>query len=1342
MPLPSYFTPLAAQDNGGLPDYFEPIEEEKKKKEPGLLSRFIKEVTNPTPGMVKAQNDIPSKVAEGAKKVWEKASEPLTEAPTKFAESVSKYINPNSETKGARGISSAYIEGLGHAASGLSSPLNLGFALISGGASAAAKAGMSEVASALNIGTKVLSAPMVAEGVKNIHDAKDVPEFLSGVLEAGMGAAGMRSGVHGKALKEELPIRRPNDYVNKSKEVPYRIEGEIPTPKVAEPAETIAANKRANLADYMKEHPDAKVGELKKFMESVESAKTPPDDKSGGAGVLGTREQGAGPEASDWDRKHVVLPKIIEEAPIVEPAKKPSFNPFEKKAQIPVEEINKLDDYQQYRKVELEAGRKPVHFAEWGNRKLNLDPNRFPIAKEPPKPVVERDKEDILFDIARKKQNMGMEVPETKAETRIKEYETMKDNLNTRQDAGQVVDYEEELANLDREYGVISSMSKENKTIINEIMKTNDEGHTVYPPGYKGDKPIGKFVRKLSDGSDVYDPTNKPTAEYAYDWPDAGGKQYHIRGGPSDGSTVGEAKLKSLGIEIPQPQPSAEMKFSPKLSEQSFKFEKTDSPDMRIVLDSSGNKIGELYRGWSRLGGDGWTHDGIKTEKSLAEAAKNLWKSNQKSSAEGKKLPDYFEPIEAMQSGERVQPSAKSPDVIEHPLINAEGKAGTPESLHPQLTALRNYGDGTLHLEFDKTKAVTENDIKAMFPDKNVDVTEMYTDKNLPSRFRVDIQGKDPGALGDDIERSVGGAFDKNKISELSGGLGGINPSKRELEPTKGPYGAALDKLFNSMGKILENRVQQDIINKTERARRFAAFSSVEDVGVSGAAKSLSALKGEFEKVNLEKLKLTKPQADSLFTAVKRAKITEGEKARGYTALFKLLNGEALPQRNELRVLDDVFGQGFSDRIIQMHGGLGVVGVKLGKTANTMKSMMASTDLSFPLRQGIGMVHRPEWRSAVKEQLKYMAKPEYFNAAMEAIEERPKYMLGREAGLFLAKPGGLLNGEEAFMNSYISDIPMGAKGLYVKNVVEASERSYIGGLNKLRSDMFDNLTELADKVGKKTTFSKQLRDSKGNYVLENGNVKTVTVPSKVAEDIAKYINVFTGRGGLGKLERIATDLNTVFWSPRLVASRLTALNPKFYYDLDPFVRKEAIKSLFAIATASTVINTAGTLVGGTVGYNILSSDFMKTRFKNDSVLDPNGGYQQAVVAAAKMIAELNRMASGGKRAYNQPGIPEIASNFAVNKLSPLAGLAYDIASSRQMTGGGGYADRFGNKKSILDETGKRFVPMFIQDVYSIVNSDPDFAQLVGLTPLVLLGAGEQNYPEKKPTNKLQIRKLK
>lgn len=43
-----------------------------------------------------------------------------------------------------------------------------------------------------------------------------------------------------------------------------------------------------------------------------------------------------------------------------------------------------------------------------------------------------------------------------------------------------------------------------------------------------------------------------PTARFAFDWPEAGGAQYHIEGGPYDRSTVSAARLSQLGIPIPE----------------------------------------------------------------------------------------------------------------------------------------------------------------------------------------------------------------------------------------------------------------------------------------------------------------------------------------------------------------------------------------------------------------------------------------------------------------------------------------------------------------------------------------------------------------------------------------------------------------------------------------------------------------------------------------------------------------------------------------------------------------------------------------------------------------------
>lgn len=554
---------------------------------------------------------------------------------------------------------------------------------------------------------------------------------------------------------------------------------------------------------------------------------------------------------------------------------------------------------------------------------------------------------------------------------------------------------------------------------------------------------------------------------------------------------------------------------------------------------------------------------------------------------------------------------------------------------------------------------------------------------------------------------------------------------------------AAVTKLLASLKEAKELNKDQQAINRSERAERFSAFSSVKQGGAAGAAKSLGKLKGEFEKVNPgERLQLSKKETDSLFTAIKKANILVPEKARAYTALFKILNGEKVPQRNELAILDEVFGGGFANEITEMHGGIGLVGVKVGKLANTMKAFMYSSDLSFGLRQGIGMVHKPEWRDAMIEQLKYFAKPEYFDAAMEAIQQHPKYLASRESGLFLAKPGGILNGEEAFMDNYVNDLHTGLRSLYVKDLVNASERAYIGGLNKIRMDLYDNLTDLAEDLGHNVFNKRQMKDTEGKFVSDEvGNVKSTSSPTKISDDIAKYINVYTGRGGLGQLERVKGIMNFIFGSPRMLSSRLTALNPKFYMDLDPFVRKEAIKSLLAVAAASTTINALGALIGGKVSKDILSSDFMKTRFASGNVMDPSGSFQQPIVAAARMIGELNRMASGRKLAQGERNIPQIAGDFLTNKLSPFVGLATELVSARRFTGQGNYEDKYGTKKNVMTESGKRFISIFSQDMYNLLSSDPSFAEAVGLPPLMLLGVGEQSYLERKTGTSMRRMKL-
>lgn len=553
-----------------------------------------------------------------------------------------------------------------------------------------------------------------------------------------------------------------------------------------------------------------------------------------------------------------------------------------------------------------------------------------------------------------------------------------------------------------------------------------------------------------------------------------------------------------------------------------------------------------------------------------------------------------------------------------------------------------------------------------------------------------------------------------------AGGEGGIPEGNRPNG--EGATRNAVDKLFNVLGEAKGNVEEQEAINRAERAKRFAAAAGVKEEGMAGAAKSLSKLRGEFEKVQPESsLKLSQEDSDALMTTIKRANITDPEKFRGYSAMFKLMNGERVV-RSDLSVLDNVFGNGFADRITEMHGGLGAVNLKLGKVASTMKSLQNAVSLAAPLRHGIGLATRKEFYPAFADMFRFFGNKEYYNAAMQAIEERPNYLLSRQAGLFNAKIGSLTDSEEEFLSSYVGKLPKP-----IREAVGASQRAYTGFLNKLRADTFDSMILKAKKLGYEP-------------FTMIGDKPQITKETKA---IANYINNATGRGSLGPLNKMTTELNYLFWSPRMIASRINMFaNPTLYTNLPKGMRLQALSSLLGIAALGTTIDTLGAYAGAKVSTNILSSDFGKARF-GTHLIDPWGGFQQYIVGAARFLAGKTDSPS-----YPPPNRLDIAGRFLANKESPAARFVHTMLTSKftgksdDPTTAGNLTTEYGQKSSVQREVVKSFAPIFLQDLSDIAASDKDWSDDIGLTAALAAGSltgMTQNYPEPRKT---RFRKLR
>ena len=514
-------------------------------------------------------------------------------------------------------------------------------------------------------------------------------------------------------------------------------------------------------------------------------------------------------------------------------------------------------------------------------------------------------------------------------------------------------------------------------------------------------------------------------------------------------------------------------------------------------------------------------------------------------------------------------------------------------------------------------------------------------------------------------------------------------------------FDATVEKLLFALKEAKPIREEQELSYSAERSERIQRAMKVKNQGETGYYKMLQQLKGPMEKYQFESIRpqLSKQEVDYLFKTIRQDKSTSPyEKIHAMTGLAKLLGefGGHVPQRGELTLLDKVFGSGFGKEIMEMHSGLGVIApnkLAIADLTNAAKTLMSSIDLSAPLRQGIGLVHRGEFWKSFLHMFKMMGSQKAYDATMKSISEMETAPLAQTAGLKLSSMDGPINArEDAFISHLLHRVPG------VGSLLRGSERAYSGFLNKLRADTFESLAKnaLASKMEPNKLFP-------------------------TMEMLADYVNNATGRGSLGALDKHAAFLNNFFFSPRLIASRLNMLNPTKYVNNEiPWaVKKEYIKSLLAIMSLGTTVTQIGRLAGGKVETDPRSADFGKIRFGNTR-LDPWGGFQQYVVAGTRLatgqsISTTNQHLFNLGEKYGSPTRKDILYRFVEGKSNPAISLALILLNGK---------DYAGQPVNVNQEIADRFIPMFAHDVYELWKEDPS---LLPLSIPAGFGMGLQTY---------------
>jgi cell wall-associated NlpC family hydrolase len=511
-------------------------------------------------------------------------------------------------------------------------------------------------------------------------------------------------------------------------------------------------------------------------------------------------------------------------------------------------------------------------------------------------------------------------------------------------------------------------------------------------------------------------------------------------------------------------------------------------------------------------------------------------------------------------------------------------------------------------------------------------------------------------------------------------------------------------------------RAQQEALRTSERGRRAAASAAAFESaggGLKGYYAGMHELQGKMPTVELGQVPgLNAEGVDFLMNLIEHHPAFEGKTflpRRTQGALLKVINGET-PQLNEQKLLQRIFGREVNyqnlRRTIQSMSKRHLA----GEMINLPRSLMATLDQSMMFRHGIyTLAHSPRiWAKQFGPMYKALFSETSAAQWAENIQNFDTYALADKAGVQMtsmsAKRGDLSQREEQYMSVLAEQIP----GL--GRIVRASDRSYVGTLNAMRMGLFDKLVRHAAAEG---------WDLNDEHLLGS---------------IGKFVNSATGRGDLGLLRKHAVTLQTVLFSPRLMASRFNFISPVYYHSLHPFARREALKALRNLVFGAGTVLGAAHMAGAQVGIDPRSTDFGKMKFGNTRV-DLLGGAQQPITLLATLFS--------GTRISSSTGLPEHLSGGAYgtsrfdvlwryfqNKLAPVSAgtveaLQQQDPATHQPLGMAQFGlpdfqhpGRAISKNFWLNHT----VPLLIQDIASLPGAEKYY-----LSPLAGLGIGTQNY---------------
>jgi len=523
-------------------------------------------------------------------------------------------------------------------------------------------------------------------------------------------------------------------------------------------------------------------------------------------------------------------------------------------------------------------------------------------------------------------------------------------------------------------------------------------------------------------------------------------------------------------------------------------------------------------------------------------------------------------------------------------------------------------------------------------------------------------------------------------------------PVRQAIDPAQ--VVSLVDRLTKAIQQAKPIRAIERGLKHEELGQRASRMAQIWEQyeGKEAIQKGMSALKGVMPTAEavFTAPEITPEEETLLYNAIIRSDIWTREQRfdqlRATTALTKVLSGQ-IPLESEFVLLEKQFGAAFVKAIL----GQRPFGTRAWETTanvlNLPRALLASWDLSAPLRQGTLLFWGQPRQSipALKDMVKAFGSEKFTIMLEESINSGKFAQLMRDAGLYIAPYKGeaapLVQHEEAFMTKFARYIPL----------VKHSERAYVTYLNKLRSDVF--------------TYYANLWEGSEKATMENYKA------------LAHAINVMSGRGDLPSFMRGSAAMwNAFFFSPRFISSRV--MMPVELIRTSPAVRGMMARNIVSFVAANMLmfslfwLATKDTPDEMTLEVDPRSTDFGKIKVGNTRI-DFWGGFQPYARFVVQLMAGQRKYTTTGE--LNDLERLDLIGRFFRSKLSPAAGLVTDLLAGETFLG-----DEFAlTEESMKNQAFQRLVPMFVQDMVDAMNEH-------GMTGIpmalpALLGANMQTY---------------